>query len=108
MPVPGRAHALRERCAALVTALAREVPGWVPGQIPTGGLHLWVRMGAGHDHAAVEAARARGVVISAGGDYFAAEAPGGYLRLGLAAAADVAELAEGARRLGGPPRSLTG
>ncbi|MEV4579832.1 PLP-dependent aminotransferase family protein [Nonomuraea jabiensis] len=102
------AHALRERCAALVTALAREVPGWVPGQIPTGGLHLWVRMSAGHDHAAVEAARARGVVISAGRDYFAAEAPGGYLRLGFAAAADVAELVEGARRLGGPPRSLTG
>ncbi|WP_431925955.1 PLP-dependent aminotransferase family protein [Nonomuraea jabiensis] len=102
------AHALRERCAALVTALAREVPGWVPGQIPTGGLHLWVRMSTGHDHAAVEAARARGVVISAGRDYFAAEAPGGYLRLGFAAAADVAELVEGARRLGGPPRSLTG
>ncbi|MFI6731325.1 PLP-dependent aminotransferase family protein [Nonomuraea sp. NPDC050451] len=94
------ANALRERCAALVTALAREVPGWVPGQVPTGGLHLWVRMGAGHDHAAVEAARARGVVISAGRDYFAAEAPGGYLRLGFAAAADLAELVEGARRLG--------
>ncbi|MBB5779220.1 aminotransferase-like domain-containing protein [Nonomuraea jabiensis] len=102
------AHALRERCAALVTALAREVPGWVPGHVPTGGLHLWVRMSGGHDHAAVEAARARGVVISAGRDYFAAEAPGGYLRLGFAAAADVAELVEGVRRLGGPPRSLTG
>ncbi|MFI7131730.1 PLP-dependent aminotransferase family protein [Nonomuraea sp. NPDC050153] len=94
------ANALRERCAALVTALAREVPGWLPGQLPAGGLHLWVRMSAGHDHAAVEAARARGVVISAGREYFAAEAPGDYLRLGFAATADLGELAEGARRLG--------
>ncbi|MET7334600.1 PLP-dependent aminotransferase family protein [Nonomuraea sp. NPDC005650] len=94
------ANALRERCAALVTALAREVPGWVPGRVPAGGLHLWVRMSTGHDHAAVEAARARGVIVSAGREYFAAEAPGDYLRLGFAAAADLGELVEGARRLG--------
>lgn len=93
--------ALRERCAALVTALAREVPGAVPTAFPTGGLHLWVRLPSGVDDVVLAgAARRRGAAVSAGGRYFAAEPSGAHLRIGFAAAADPAELAEGARRLG--------
>lgn len=94
------ATALRERCAALVAGLAREVPEWTLTRPPTGGLHLWIQLPAGHGDAA-NAAQARGVAVSSGRGYFAAEPPGEYLRLGFAAAADLSELAEGARRLGG-------
>lgn len=96
------AAALRQRCAALVGALAREAPAWVPERVPAGGLHLWVR--AGDADGVAEAARARGVAVASGRDYFAAEPQGSYLRLGFAAAADAGELAEGARRLGAVAR----
>ncbi|MFL1426495.1 MULTISPECIES: PLP-dependent aminotransferase family protein [unclassified Nocardiopsis] len=92
--------ALRERCAVLADAVAREVPG-AAFSAPAGGLHLWVRLPAGVDDAVLtSAARQRGVVVSAGGRYFAAEPPAAHVRIGFAAAADHAELAEGARRLG--------
>ncbi|MCX5212005.1 hypothetical protein OG689_22440 [Kitasatospora sp. NBC_00240] len=45
------------------------------------------------------------MAVDAGGRYFPAEAPGSYLRLGFAAAATPAELAEGARRLGESARA---
>ncbi|GAA4011825.1 PLP-dependent aminotransferase family protein [Allokutzneria multivorans] len=82
--------ALRERCALL----AREIPGV---RLPLGGLHLWVGV---HGSAAglVEAARARGVLVSSGREHFAAEPPGEYLRMSFAAA-DLSDLAKGARRL---------
>ncbi|WP_030144434.1 PLP-dependent aminotransferase family protein [Glycomyces sp. NRRL B-16210] len=92
--------ALRERCAALAAALAREVPEATLARLPTGGLHLWVRLPSGVDDAALAgAARRRGVAVSAGGRYFATETPAPHLRIGFAATADLAELAEGARRL---------
>ena len=91
--------ALRARCAALTIALAREVPEWAVTPVPAGGLHLWLRIGAPAGEA-VEAARSHGVAIGSGTEYFAAEPPGQYLRVGFAAAADTADLAEGARRLG--------
>ena len=47
-----------------------------------------------------DAARQHGVAVSAGRRYFAAEPPAACLRLGFAATTDLAELAEGARRLG--------
>jgi hypothetical protein len=52
------------------------------------------------DFAVAEAARAHGVVVDSGRRYYPAEQPDTYLRLGFAAAADPAELTEGARRLG--------
>ncbi|HCT79324.1 MAG TPA: GntR family transcriptional regulator [Micromonosporaceae bacterium] len=97
-------NALRERCAVLASALAREVPDWTVARIPAGGLHLWLRLPPGQTEVA-EAARAHGVAVGPGRGYFAAEPPGAYLRLGFAAAADLTELSEGARRLGEACRS---
>lgn len=92
--------ALRERCAVLADALAREVPGWTLTRFPAGGLHLWVQLPPGQqDTVVADAARSHGVAVNAGSRYFPAEPPGAYLRVGFAAAADTAELAEGARRL---------
>ncbi|MFI6448596.1 PLP-dependent aminotransferase family protein [Kitasatospora sp. NPDC050543] len=92
--------ALRERCAVLADALARELPDWTLTGVPGGGLHLWLQLPPGQaDSAVAAAARARGVAVNSGLRHFPAEAPGSYLRLGFAAAADVPELAEGARRL---------
>jgi hypothetical protein len=47
------------------------------------------------------------VAISSGNGYFAAEPGGAYLRVGFAAAADLGQLAEGARRLGEVARSTS-
>ncbi|MEU7895594.1 PLP-dependent aminotransferase family protein [Nonomuraea sp. NPDC049152] len=97
--------ALRERCAVLADALAREVPEWTLTRFPSGGLHLWVELPQGsQDSVMADAARAYGVAVNAGGRYFPAEPSGAYLRLGFAAAADTAELVEGARRLGAAVR----
>lgn len=94
--------ALRERCQTLATALADHAPQWSIAGMPTGGLHLWVRLpNRPSDVAAiVDAAQARDVAVSAGTGYFAAEPPAAYLRVGFAAAADPGQLIEGARRLG--------
>lgn len=93
--------ALRERCAVLAAAVAREVPGTTSAGLPTGGLHLWVRLPSGVDDTVLtSAARQRGVAVSAGSRYFATEPPAAHLRIGFAATADHAELIEGARRLG--------
>lgn len=93
------AAALRERCAVLVAALARDLPAWAPACVPTGGLHLWVRLPTPEDEV-TDAARAAGVAIGPGRHYFAAEPPGPFARLSFAAATDAAELAEAVRRLG--------
>jgi DNA-binding transcriptional MocR family regulator len=102
----GLSTALRERCAALAEALAREVPDWTVTRLPVGGLHLWIRLPPGRtDSADADAARAHGVALNSGNRYFPAEPPSTHLRLGFAAAADPAELAEGARRLGAASRA---
>ncbi|MCX4981895.1 PLP-dependent aminotransferase family protein [Streptomyces sp. NBC_00572] len=93
--------ALRERCAVLAAAVAQEIPGATLSGLPTGGLHLWVRLPPGVDDAVLtNAARQRGVAVSAGSRYFATEPPAAHLRIGFAAAADHAELTQGVRRLG--------
>ncbi|MFV6031547.1 PLP-dependent aminotransferase family protein [Streptomyces sp. NPDC056264] len=93
--------ALRERCAVLAAAVTQEIPGATLGMLPTGGLHLWVRLPPGVDDTVLTAAaRQRGVAVSAGSRYFATEPPAAHLRIGFAATADHAELLEGARRLG--------
>ncbi|TCO55734.1 hypothetical protein EV192_107157 [Actinocrispum wychmicini] len=96
------ATALRERCAVLAAGLVREIPEWTITHVPAGGLHLWVRPTA--DYLA-EAARSHGVSIADGRQYFAAEPPGTFLRIGFAA---TAELAEGVRRLALAARDLPG
>ncbi|WP_432040696.1 PLP-dependent aminotransferase family protein [Streptomyces cucumeris] len=93
--------ALRERCAVLAAAVTQEIPGATLTGLPTGGLHLWVRLPSGVDDTVLTAAaRQRGVAVSAGSRYFATEPPAAHLRIGFAATADHAELTEGARRLG--------
>jgi DNA-binding transcriptional MocR family regulator len=91
---------LRERCGELAAAVARELPDWSVTRQPTGGLHLWIRLPPGADDLGVaRAALRRGVAISAGGRYFAAEPPAGCIRLAFAAPADRAELVEAVQRL---------
>jgi len=96
---------LRERCAVLASALAVEAPEWTVSRVPAGGLHLWVAVPPGRQMPIIDAARAAGVAISSGDGYFAAEPAGGFLRVGFAATADLAQLEEGARRLGEVARS---
>jgi DNA-binding transcriptional MocR family regulator len=90
--------ALRDRCHTLVEALAEHRPDWTVDHVPSGGLHLWVRIGD-DDQAVTAAARDLGVAVSAGSRYFATERPGAWLRFNFAAAADRDELVEAARRL---------
>ena len=100
------AGALRDRRAALLAALAGELPGLLPDRPPRGGYHLWLRLPDGTDEAAVTAAALReGVAVAAGARYFAAEAPAPHLRLSYVGAPGVAQLEEGVHRLA---RALTG
>ena len=100
------AAALRERCAALASGLAREIPDWTLVRPATGGLHLWIRLPARQADAAADTARAHGVTVSTDRGYFPAEPPGRYLRVGFAATANLTELAEGVRRLGASADTL--
>lgn len=95
------AVALRDRCRELANAIDRERPDWSVTRVPTGGLHLWVRLptGPGGSLVTASAARRQAVAVSAGHRYFAAEAPAAYLRIGFAATADRADLTEAVRRL---------
>jgi DNA-binding transcriptional MocR family regulator len=94
------ATALQHRCHVLADALARELPDWTLLRVPEGGLHLWLRLPPGLTEAALAAAvPAQRVAVDLGRHYFPAEPPAAHLRLGFAAAADPAELAEAAARL---------
>ncbi|GAA2842222.1 aminotransferase-like domain-containing protein [Crossiella cryophila] len=92
------AAALKDRCATLATALARETPQWTV-RAPVSGLHLWLRLDT-EETGIVRAARAQGVTVVSGRGHFPAEPPAPHLRLSFAAAADLAELTEAARVLG--------
>lgn len=97
---------LRERCALLPGTSARELPDWTPTRIPAGGLHLWAQLPPRLvDSAVADAARAHGGAVNAGARYFPAEQPGAFLRLGFAASENLADLAEGVRRLGAAARA---
>jgi DNA-binding transcriptional MocR family regulator len=85
---------------ALIDALGRHLPGWRPFCRPRGGLALWIELPAGtpDDETLVRRAAAAGVLLVPGSLWFAAEAPGRFIRLSYAAAT-VPELDEAARRL---------
>ena len=85
---------------ALTAALARKLPGWRPFCIPRGGLALWVELpeGTPDDDTLVRRALAAGVGLVPGSLWFAAEAPGRFIRLSYAAAG-ASELDEAVRRL---------
>jgi DNA-binding transcriptional MocR family regulator len=90
---------LRERRDVLTGAVERSFGQGALARVPTGGLHLWLRLPDGTDEAALIAAAARdGVIVSGGGPSFAAEPTGPRLRLTFGGAPpDV--LVEGAGRL---------
>ncbi|GIH57925.1 transcriptional regulator [Microbispora rosea subsp. aerata] len=89
------------RQAALLAGLARHAPAAEVHLVPSGGMHIWVRLPPGADEAeVVEAAQARGVLVSPGRIYYPSEPPGPRLRLTHIAAAGLSELDEGVRRLG--------
>lgn len=92
--------ALHHRCTVLADALTRELPDWALLQAPQGGLHLWLRLPPGLPEAAVtNAASAHRVTVNPGRPHFPSEPSGAHLRLGFAAAAEPADLAEAAARL---------
>jgi DNA-binding transcriptional MocR family regulator len=90
---------LRERRSALIGAVERDLGPQAIERVPTGGLHLWVRLPDGTDEPALIAAAARaGVIVSGGGPSFAAEPTGPHLRITFGGAPpDV--LVEGVGRL---------
>lgn len=101
---------LRARRDWMVSALRRELPGFVLPHIPSGGYHLWLRLpdgtggtsrafGSGGEQAVVAGALRAGVAVSPGRPYFAAEPPAAHVRLSYAAVAGTGEITEGVRRL---------
>ncbi len=73
---------LRERRDALVAAVAGQLPSCRVELIPSGGVHLWVRLPEHvSDSAVTEAALSRGLAVYPGRSCFPGEAPGPYLRL---------------------------
>lgn len=93
---------LAARRTAMAAAVARELPGLAVPHVPSGGLHLWLRLAEGADESAFVAEGLRaGVAVAPGRPYFSAEPPGGHVRLSHAGVAGAAEIAEGVRRLRG-------
>ncbi|CAM5427595.1 PLP-dependent aminotransferase family protein OS=Streptomyces tendae OX=1932 GN=GUR47_33415 PE=3 SV=1 [Streptomyces tendae] len=91
---------LRARRDAMTSALRLELPEISLARIPSGGYHLWPRLPEGADENALTSAALRaGVAITPGRPYFSAEPPAAHVRLSFAAVANVAEIAEGVRRL---------
>src|SRR5580700_7869308 len=76
---------LRDRRDALIAAIADTLPSCRLELIPSGGMHLWLRLpDAFPDADVAAAAAARGVAVYAGRACFPGEAPGPYLRLSYA------------------------
>jgi DNA-binding transcriptional MocR family regulator len=76
---------LRERRDALVAAIADMLPSCRLELIPSGGLHLWLRLPDSTSDADVsEAATARGLAVTPGRGSFPSEPAGPYLRLSYA------------------------
>jgi DNA-binding transcriptional MocR family regulator len=94
------AAALIERRTVLLDGLRAHLPEVRAYRTPAGGLNVWIVLPDGVDDLALAAeAQRAGVIVSPGRPYFAAEPPGGYLRLSFASVPDPAQLTEGVRRL---------
>jgi len=76
---------LRQRRDALVAAVAEQLPSCRLELVPSGGVHLWLRL-PDHcgDSEVIEEALARGLAVYPGRPCFPAEAPAPYLRLSFA------------------------
>jgi len=76
---------LRDRRDALVAAVIETLPACRLELIPSGGMHLWVRLPDGASDADVsEAATAHGLAVTPGRGSFPGEPPAPYLRLSYA------------------------
>jgi len=76
---------LRERRDALVAAVTELLPSCRLELVPSGGVHLWLRLpDSCGDGEVSEMAAARGVAVYPGRACFPGEAPGPYLRLSYA------------------------
>lgn len=81
---------LRERRAALAAAVHADLGAASLPHIPSGGLHLWVRLPDKFDDLELASAAAqRKVIVSPGRHWFPAEPPGSFLRLTFTAPVDV-------------------
>jgi DNA-binding transcriptional MocR family regulator len=79
--------ALRQRRDATAGALRKHLGAQCLAQLPSGGLHLWVRLPDGVSDLDLEQrAASQGVLVSAGRHWFPAEPPAPFLRLSFAAA----------------------
>ena len=93
-----RSH-LAERRDAMVVQLRAHESLFRVGHVPSGGIHLWVRLPDGEDPAALTArAHDDGVLIGDGSHYYVDEPPAPHIRLSYSAAS-VPQISEGVRRL---------
>lgn len=82
--------ALVRRRDVLVAAVQRAFGDSAVPLVPSGGVHVWVRLDDRLDDALLAAdAAAAGVLVSAGRQWFPAEPTGAYLRLSFASAPEV-------------------
>ncbi len=86
---------VRTRRDALVEVVRRDLPKASLSLVPSGGLHLWLKLSDEVDDVSLadEVGRA-GVMVSAGRHWFPAEPPGSFLRISYAGA-DIDVLSEG-------------
>ena len=90
---------LKARCDGLVSAVREHLHGVEIAHLPSGGLHLWVRLPDDVSDAELAATATRdGVVVSPGRPWFPADPPGPYLRLTYAGA-EASLLEQGVVRL---------
>lgn len=91
---------LRVRRDALVEVVRRDLPQASLSLVPSGGLHLWLKLPDEVDDVLLaEELRREGVLVSAGRHWFPAEPPGSFLRISYAGA-EIAVLSEGIAVLG--------
>jgi DNA-binding transcriptional MocR family regulator len=90
---------LRERRDTLAAAISAQLPDCRLDLIPSGGVHVWLRLPDSCSEASVvEKAAASGLSVSPGRMSFPGEPPGPYLRISYGAA-DSAALVTGVRIL---------
>lgn len=93
-----RSH-LGERRDALVAQLRAHESLFRVNHVPSGGIHLWVRLPDGADPSTLTVrSHGAGVLIGDGSHYFVDEPPAPYIRLSYSAAS-VPQISEGVRRL---------
>ncbi len=90
---------LLERRDAMLAEIYDALPGARVDNIPTGGIHLWVKLPEGIDSTeSTQAAHTAGVLIGDGRNYFVDEPPAAFIRLSFSAAS-IPQIRAGVRLL---------